>query len=76
MLPLGMIASQLSKQQLQITTNYSVHFKYISVIKQIYFHLFWEMLGSTAESCCLLTSFKNAIKNIYFPHAFYDVPII
>lgn len=34
------------------------------------------MLGSTAESCCLLTSFRNAIKNIYFPHAYYDVSII
>lgn len=33
MLPSGVIASQVSKQQLQITTNYSAHFKYMSVIK-------------------------------------------
>lgn len=62
----GVFASHFSQQQPQITTNYSAHFQYVSVIKWIYFHLFWEVLGSAAESCCLLTGFRAPFKIFVF----------
>lgn len=66
LLPSGVFASHLSQQQPQRATNYSAHFQCVSVIRWIYFHLFWEVLGSAAESRCLLTGFRAPFKIFVF----------